>query len=117
MKGVTVQCLIHPFIHSYHNHNQAVMSFAGFNLFILLRSECIKVSDARKQNRSLAPSFTALQFGLTYHEEESHELDEIPVEDLDKYYLLYGSKERHLAANLAVQETRSPPPPPQPQIR
>ena len=81
-------------------------------------SECIKVSDARKQNRSLAPSsFTAFQFGLTYHEEESHELDEIPVEDLDKYYLLYGSKERPLVANLAVQETRSPPPPPQPQIR
>ena len=58
--------------------------------------------------------FPNLQFGLTYHEEESHELDEIPIDDLDKYYLLYGTKERPLVANLAVQEARSPPPPPPP---
>ena len=44
-----------------------------------------------------------LQFGLTYHDEESHELDEIPIDDLDKYYLLYGHK---AAANAAVQDNR-----------
>ena len=50
-----------------------------------------------------------MQFGLTYHDEESHELDEIPIEDLDKYYLLYGHK---AAANAAVQDTRLQPAPP-----
>ena len=57
--------------------------------------------------------FSDLQFGLTYHDEESHELDEIPIEDLDKYYLLYGSKEQPpmMAASLAVPESSSPLPP------
>ena len=56
--------------------------------------------------------FAHLQFGLTYHDEESHELDEIPIEDLDKYYLLYGSKEQPQtpmrSASLAVPEPSSP---------
>ena len=43
-----------------------------------------------------------MQFGLTYHDEESHELDEIPIDDLDKYYLLYGHK-------AAVQDNRLQP--------
>ena len=44
-----------------------------------------------------------MQFGLTYHDEESHELDEIPIDDLDKYYLLYGHK---AVENAAVQDNR-----------
>ena len=47
-----------------------------------------------------------MQFGLTYHDEESHELDEVPIDDLDKYYLLYGHK---AAANAAAQDNRLQP--------
>ena len=64
------------------------------------------VSTENKRYMFIHVHVTVMQFGLTYHDEESHELDEIPIEDLDKYYLLYGHK---AAANAAVQDDRLQP--------